>query len=205
MTQRQHARVRLRLPVRLRWVAPVGQQSEVCETRNVSRGGLLVACRKHHEEGFPLWVTFPFNAAAQDVQPEVLARVVRCHALQGTGGNEEIAVHFEGVPRPGNLGDDRKGASVTQNGSARRVSLPIRVRPRHVFWPEEAMTLEVSADRMCFLSNREYSPGETLLVTFVNADAKPWQGSGNIPAEIVGVEKMPHSTSLIITLKRLAY
>jgi len=206
MPQRQHARVRLRLPVRLRWVAPLGQQSEVCETRNVSRGGLLVACHKHHEEGFPLWVTFPFDAASPDTQPEVLARVVRCKPLQGTGEDEEIAVHFEGIPRPGNLRDERKGtsaASAVENGSGRRVSLPIRVRPRHILWPEEAMTIEVSADKMRFVSNREYSPGETLLVTFVNADAKPWPGSGNFPATIVNVEKLPHSNSLMITLERL--
>jgi hypothetical protein len=203
MPQRQHARVRLRLPVRLRWVAPLGQQSEVCETRNVSRGGLLVACHKHHDEGFPLWVTFPFDSKAPDLQPEVLARVVRCQGQRAAnGGDEEIAVHFEGIPRPANF-DERKATSVTANGSGRRVSLPIRVRPRHILWYEEAMTLEVSADKMKFVSNRVYAPGETLLVTFVNSDVKPWQGSANIPATIVDIERLPHSTSLVITVKRL--
>jgi len=205
MSQRQHARVRLRLPVRLRWIAPLGQQSEVCETRNVSRGGLLVACHKHHEEGFPLWVTFPFDAAAPDAQPEVLARVVRSKPLrEADEENEEIAVHFEGIPRPANLADERNATSESLNGSGRKVALPIRVRPRHILWPEEAMTLEVSADKVRFMSNREYAPGETLMVTFVNTDGKPWRGSGNIPATIVNVEKLPHSTSLVITLKRLS-
>ncbi len=204
MQQRLHARVRLRLPVRLRWVAPLGQQSEVCETRNVSRGGLLVACHKHHEEGFPLWVTFPFDAATPEAQPEVLARVVRSRLLRGTAEeSEEIAVHFEGIPQPANIAGDQKPGSTTENGSVRSVSLPIRVRPRHILWPEEAMTLEVSAEKIRFLSNREYAPGETLFVKFVNEDAKPWQGSGNIPAQIVNVERLPHSTSLVITLKRV--
>jgi len=84
----------------------------------------------------------------------------------------------------------------------RTVSVPVRVRPRHIPWHEEAMTVEVSFDRIRFLSNREYELGETLLVTLLNADAKPWQGSGEIPATIEKVEKMPQSSSLIITLKR---
>src|SRR5262249_3148028 len=99
MASRQHARVRMRLPVRLRWIAPRGQQTEICETRNVSKGGLLVACKEHHDEGFPLWVTFPFNATAPGEQTEVLARVMRSTrgADKGTG-HEEIALHFEGMP-----------------------------------------------------------------------------------------------------------
>src|SRR5690242_7998735 len=96
MASRQHARVRLRLPVRLRWIVPPGQQSEICETRNVSKGGLLVACKEHHNEGFPLWVTFPFDAAAPE-QPEVLARVMRSRRAEGNG-HEEIALHFESMP-----------------------------------------------------------------------------------------------------------
>lgn len=204
MQQRLHARVRLRLPVRLRWVAPLGQQSEVCETRNVSRGGLLVACHKHHAEGFPLWVTCPFDAAAPEMQPEVLARVVRSQPLQGTDADREgVAVHFEGFQRPGSSTSKQEPIPKAKNGSARSVALPIRVRPSHILWHEEAMTLEVSEDKIRFLSNREYAPGETLLVTFANDDTKPWQGGRDIPSKIVNVEKQPYSTSLVITLKRL--
>jgi hypothetical protein len=149
-------------------------------------------------------VTFPFDADTPEAQPEVLARVVRCQPLAGTDEeSEEIAVHFEGIPRPSHAAGEPRAASAAGSGSVRSVSLPIRVRPRHILWPEEAMTLEVSADKVRFVSNREYSPGETLFVKFVNEDAKPWQGTGNIPAQIVNVERLPHSTSLVITLKRL--
>jgi hypothetical protein len=205
MQLRQHARVRLRLPIRLRWAAPLGQQSEVCETRNVSRGGLLVACHQHHAEGFPLWVTFPFDPVVTEGQPEVLARVVRCKASREAGADrEEIALHFEGVPRHSNPSASQRESPATRNGSDRSLALPIRVRPQYMPWFEEAMTLEVSAEKLRFVSNRVYEPGETLLVTFASGDAKPWQGSDDIPARIMSVERIPHSTSLVVTLKRVA-
>jgi hypothetical protein len=204
MQQRQHARVRLRLPVRLRWVAPLGQQCEVCETRNVSKGGLLVACTEQHPEGLPLWVTFPFDVASPDNQPEALARVVRRNGTSaGQPEREEIALHFERFPL--NAGDSResKQAIAAKNGSAASVSLPIRVRPRNILWPEEAMTLDVSAELLRFVSNRDYAPGETLLVSFGSADTRPWPGIGETAGKIVRVEKVPQSASLIVTLKRV--
>lgn len=204
MQHRQHARVRLRLPVRLRWVAPLGQQFEVCQTRNVSRGGLLVECKQWHGEGFPIWVTFPFDPGAPDGQPEVLARVVRVrHMETAEAAKEEIALHFEGIPKPIGASNGHKQVSAVRNGPERSVALQIRVRPQHIPWFEEAMTVEVSPDRMRFMSNREYSLGEALLVTFVSNEAKPWLGSGEMLARVVNVEKLPQNSSLVITLTRL--
>ena len=77
MDRREHHRVQLRLPARLRWTTPFGQKTEVCTTVDVSRGGMLVPCREPHAEGMPLWVTFPFDPSLTVGQPEILARVVR--------------------------------------------------------------------------------------------------------------------------------
>jgi PilZ domain len=204
MQHRQHARVRLRLPVRLRWVAALGQQYEVCETRNISRGGLLIECKVQHGEGFPIWVTFPFDPGAPEGQPELLARVVRARHVETNGpAKEEIALHFEGIPNPIGASNGQKQVSVVKDSPERSVALPIRVRPRHVPWFEEAMTVEVSTDRIRFMSNREYPVGEALLVTFVPNEARPWQGSGEMLARVVNVEKLPQSSSLVITLMRL--
>src|SRR5579871_5314020 len=93
MDRREHHRVQLRLPVRLRWTTPFGQKTEVCTTVDVSRGGMLVPSREHHAEGMPLWITFPFDAAMTVGQPEVFARVVRAdavvrgHVRKKTNGN----------------------------------------------------------------------------------------------------------------------
>jgi len=78
MDSREHRRVRMRLPVRLRWTTPFAQKIELAETIDVSRGGLLVSTKVPHTSGVPLWVTFPYDASLGDGQPEMLARIVRC-------------------------------------------------------------------------------------------------------------------------------
>ncbi len=232
MAIRQHARVRLRLPVRLRWIVPLGQQTEICETRNVSKGGLLVACKEHHDEGFPLWVTFPFDASAREQQPEVLARVMRSRHAQGNGAGEEIALHFESMPLVAKFTPEKTAEKTTskpvappppqppeekkenrnetlirigqKNGDLRKMALPIRVRPENIPCFEEAMTAEVSAEEIRFLSHREYLPGEILKVAFVAKDWRPWPGAGEAAAEVVKLEYLPKEAAMLVTLKRVA-
>jgi hypothetical protein len=78
MDSREHRRVRMRLPVRLRWTTPFGQKIEFGETIDVSRSGLLVSTKEPHTSGVPLWVTFPYDSSPGDGQPEMSARIVRC-------------------------------------------------------------------------------------------------------------------------------
>jgi hypothetical protein len=81
MDSREHRRVRMRLPIRLRWTTPLGQKIELGETIDVSRSGLLVSTKESHTPGVTLWVTFPYSAALADGQPEILARVARCNEV----------------------------------------------------------------------------------------------------------------------------
>jgi PilZ domain len=94
MDSRQHRRVRLRLPVRLRWTTPFGQKIELGETIDVSRSGLLVSTREPHTPGVTLWVTFPYDASLSDGQPEILARVARCgevlEVVRTTNAREKV-------------------------------------------------------------------------------------------------------------------
>src|SRR2546423_9344559 len=107
MERREHHRAQLRLPVRLRWSTPFGQRIEVCETLDVSRGGLRVPCGEAHAAGVPLWVTFPYDVSLGDGQPEMLARVVRANGGNGAGTvnarEDATASRFEnenGLERP---------------------------------------------------------------------------------------------------------
>src|SRR5256885_17249724 len=88
MERREHHRAQLRLPVRLRWSTPFGQKTEVCQTLDVSRGGLRVPCAEAHAPGVPLWVTFPYDVSLDDGQPEMLAKVVRASGGNGGGSGE---------------------------------------------------------------------------------------------------------------------
>jgi len=81
MESRQHRRVSMHLPVRLRWTAPFGQKIELGETIDVSRSGLLVSTKESHSPGVTVWVTFPYDASLFDGQPEILARVARCDEM----------------------------------------------------------------------------------------------------------------------------
>src|SRR6266852_8125288 len=94
MDSRQHRRVRMRLPVRLRWTAPFGQKIELADTIDVSRSGLLVSTRESHTPGVTVWVTFPYDASLSDGQPEILARVARCNevleVIRSTNAREKV-------------------------------------------------------------------------------------------------------------------
>jgi len=92
MDWREHHRVQLRIPARLRWKTPLGQTTELCETLNVSRGGLLVPCRENHAPGTPLWITFPYDTTQPFGQPEVLAYVVRSELVA-----MRVAPHYAGA------------------------------------------------------------------------------------------------------------
>jgi len=94
MDSREHRRVRMRLPVRLRWTTPFAQKIELGESIDVSRGGLLVSTKEPHASGVPLWVTFPYDASLGDGQPEMLARIIRCgevlEVLRATNARNKV-------------------------------------------------------------------------------------------------------------------
>jgi hypothetical protein len=84
----------MRLPVRLRWTAPLGQKIELGETIDVSRGGLLVSTKESHTPGETVWVTSPYDASLSNGQPEILARVARCNevleVIRSTNAREKV-------------------------------------------------------------------------------------------------------------------
>jgi hypothetical protein len=203
MQRRLHPRVRLRLPARLRWSAPLGQRMELCETINVSRGGLLLTCKQLHADGLPLWVTFPFDPASTAAQPETLARVVRCAESNGDApARWKVALHFEGtaysIPRQ----NGHYASPPKRNGSGNEISLPIRVRPKTVPWHEDAMTTEVTQDKIKFVTHREYALGERLCVSFVSRIDAPWAGNDEWETQVIGVEMREDSDSLRVTVRK---
>lgn len=231
MDRREHHRVQLRIPTRLRWTTPFGQMTEVCETVNVSRGGILVPCQQNHAAGISLWVTFPYDRSRTFGQPEISARVVRstraAHTVLLPDGREAVPADSEekaAAEFGASDGDYPQGAEtalrfdiashVATNGNGHReierrtsprraLAVPIRVRPEHVPWFEETMTLDFSKEGLRFLSSREYQPGQHLVVSFEDAAASPWAGASDVRSLVVRVDPVAQSPALAVTIYRV--
>jgi hypothetical protein len=204
MPSREHGRVRLRLPVRLRWTTPFGQRSETCESLNVSRGGLLVACQGSHVPGAALWSTFPYDPSMPGSQPEVPTRVLRCYRTANAPVTLRVAMQFERARQAISNGNGH-GPAFERRASARRtLAMPVHVRPERMPWFEEAMTLDVSAEGLRFVSSREYALSDHLLVSFDPRGSAPWHGGTEIRAQIVRVEPLAEGSALAVTVQRLS-
>ena len=205
MDRREHHRVPLRLSARLRWTTPFGQKTEVCETLNVSRNGILVPCEERHAAGVPLWVTFPYDRLLAYAQPEMLARVVRS-ANAGEAASQDgpaAALRFGIGPRWTSNGNGH-GRTVERRGSARRrIAVPVRVRPANVPWFEEAMTVDVSAEGLLFLSNREHEPGSAVFVAFEPSATVQWPTAAESGSVVVRVAQVAQSPSLAVAIRRV--
>ena len=232
MDRREHYRVQLRIPARLRWTTPFGQKTEVCHTLNVSRGGLLVPCDETHAPGMPLWVTFPYDASRPSGQPEILARVVRSASAQqrvysASGGERARSVNAEGpseahglespdethlpaaalrfeiAPRLVSNGNGHRRELERRTSPRRRLALPLHVRPEHMPWFEETMTLDVSTEGLRFLSSREYQTGQHLIVSFEPSASSPWPSAAQFRSLVVRVDPVAQSAALAVTIYRL--
>jgi hypothetical protein len=173
----------------------------------------LVPCQEAHTPGVPLWVTFPYDSSVGDGQPEMLAKVVRVGLWRngngskstGEGCNERVvAVHFALAPRAESTGNGHAKERQRRDGPRRPLALPIRVRPEHIPWFEEAMTLDVSAHGLRFVSNREYREGERLLVCFEPAALAPWPTASESLVRVVRIDGLPENASLAVTIVREA-
>lgn len=222
MDRREYHRAQLNLPVRLRWTTPFGQRTEVCQTQNISRGGLLVPTIEMHQPGVSLWVTFPFDFSLGDGQPEIPAKVVRtkeaqngtAHAkakatfpqerLQQTNGSSKtlLALHFAPIAHSKSNGNARRREQERRSGARLALSLPIRVRPEGIPWFEEAMSIDISANGMRFLSNRDYFAGETLLISFEPSATPPWTGATEFRSRVVRAASGSQAPALEISVSR---
>ena len=186
VARRRNPRAQLHMPVRLRWLGPLGSLLEVSQTLDASRSGLLVHRADSCMVGTRVWVTFPFDPEATDAQPEMAAEVVRVKSTPS--GGHLVALHLE----------TRRSQNVCLVPLERRktprvaLGLPVRVRPANILWPEETMTLEVSEGGLTVESARLCQPGDSIRVQLPNGQ---WTRAGESPAIIVHVEIRPGTAS----------
>ena len=99
-------------------------------------------------------------------------------------------------------GNGKKGVAEKRNGAGKNFALPIRVRPLHIPWHEEAMTTEIAPDKVRFVTNREYTFGERLLVSFVARSDAPWHGDEEWEGEVTGIEIEAGSDAVLVTVRK---
>jgi len=142
----------------------------------------------------------------------MVAKVVRvgpAHNGNGSKSSHEsaskqvVALHFASSSRAQANGNGRAQERERRESPRRALALPVRVRPEHVPWFEEAMTIDVCADGLRFLSSREYQEGERLLVSFEPTASAPWP-TAETGARVVRIEKVPESAALAVTIVREA-
>jgi hypothetical protein len=211
MDRREHHRAQLRLPVRIRWNTPFGQKTEFRKTFDISRGGLLVPCEEAHALGVPLWVTFPYDASMGDGQPEIMAKVVRVasrgqsngsESRDGSANQQAVAMHFALPARASSNGNGHRDGRERREAPRRPLAIPVHVRPESIPWFEEAMTIDISANGLRFLSSREYQEGERLLISFGPTALPPWSTTSECSARVVRIEAVPETASLAISVCR---
>jgi hypothetical protein len=205
MDRREHHRVQLRLPARLRWTTPFGQKTEVCETLNASRQGILVPCQEPHAAGVSLWVAFPYDAALPYGQPEMLARVVRSADASEASSQHgpAAALRFLATSHRSSNGNGHHREFERRASPRCQLAWPIHVRPGNIPWFEEAMTADVSADGMSFLTSREYERGLQLFISFEPTALVPWPAGNEFCSVVVRVERVAQSPSLTVAIRRL--
>lgn len=202
MDRRKHGRVQMRLPVRIRWLSPFRLQEEVQQTEDVSRGGLKISISVSAVAGTHVWVTYPYDSSVPEGQPEMLVRIVRCHPRAGGGatlaGKYETLVSLTGAAEYGRT-------FLAERRASRRwpVAMRVRVRPEHLPWFDEVMTLDFSDEGLRFLSCREYEPGTPVVVVCGGTSAGPWQARGEFPAIVARAVEAQGSSELDISVSRL--
>jgi hypothetical protein len=127
-------------------------------------------------------------------------------ALQSPDGSVAaiVALRFEIAPRQRSNGNGNGyHREVERRASARQqLAVPIQVRPEHVPWFEETMTIDCSAEGLKFRSNREYSPGEYLVISFESVDTSPWQVAVELVLMVARVERVSESPTLNVAVCR---
>jgi hypothetical protein len=201
--RRRHPRALLSLPVRLRWLGPLGLETEISETLDVGRGGILVSSREPRAEGELAWVTFPFDAGAANAEPETPAHVSRAKTTPSGG-------HLAGIA----LADCATHSRATGNsisslitpvksqycGAERRrhprtrLALLIRIRGADPAWPEDTMTVDISRRGLQFCTLRVHDRGGAVTLALPRS---PWLSGGDRRARVARIASHPSDPRLL--------
>lgn len=201
---RRFRRTPLVVGVRLRWAGALGLETETSETRDTSRGGILVASGRERRAGSPVWVTLPFAQGENACVPEFPAHVAYSY-FTASGAvrvgiafneNESHQAHTNGNGHKNGARSNarfslwqRAKVAIFGHEEKRRferatVAVPILVRREDSPWPDEAISVNLSAGGFEFCSRQIYAPGEKLEAEVPDGR---WAGAGRHVARVLRV------------------
>ena len=215
---RQFPRIPLVVRVRLRWAGALGLETEVTETRDTGRGGMLVKSEHERRAGTPVWVTFPFNPDEADCLPEFPAHVA--YSQFTASGDVRVGIAFDashGAAAHSRHIGNGNGAGHNGNGSlwsrAKRaifgieerrrcervaLALAINVRREDSPWPDEAISVNLSAGGAEFCSRQIYEVGARIEVELPEGR---WAVSGKHAARVLRVADQEGSMLQNVTVE----
>lgn len=176
--RRKHPRAQLQVPVRIRWRGPLGMRLEIARSLDVCRSGLLVERAERCEVRSRVWVISPFDARAA-VQPETPGHIARVHSNNGGPSHVAIALEIASPAVHRSVADERRRFPRVA------FALPIFIRPFDSPWPEESMTMDLSAGGARFSSSRIFVRGDSLLARITWGD---WDRQGEVRGRVVRVQ-----------------
>jgi hypothetical protein len=131
-------------------------------------------------------------------EPEILAHVLRVE--RRAAGGSFVAIRFD----PSALAGAAAKPPVERRFLPRTViGVPIAVRAPSCPWPEETMTLDLSADGLSFVTPRIYKVGDTLKVAMgLGVTPAGWGSHGEVAARVVrvapaSVSPAPESSAML--------
>jgi PilZ domain len=178
---RRHPRARVRLPVRIRWRGPLGLQTEVAQTLDLSRNGVLVPASESWSEHTRFWVTVPYDAQdTTGLQPEMPARLVRI--ARARSGAHLAALHLQ-LPHSGIR------SKIDERRSSPRLpfALPITIRRDGAYAAESTMTLDLSYVGVRFEATRFYAADDFV---HVHIPSGSWAERGEIPGRVLRIDPL---------------
>jgi hypothetical protein len=167
--------------VRIRWRDAFGLQSEIAQSLDLSRNGVLVPGNQSWSHHTRFWVTLPYDASdTTGLQPEMPARMVR--AVHTHSGQLHAALHFQ-LPHSG----IRSKFEERRSSPRLPFSLPVTIRRDGAYAAEVTMTIDLSYVGVRFEATRFYAADDFV---HVHIPSGSWAERGEIPGRVLRIDSI---------------
>ncbi len=167
--------------MRIRWRDAFGLQTQIAQTLDLSRNGVLVPGNEAWSNHTRFWVTLPYDADdTTGLQPEIPARMVR--TAHTHSGQLHAALHLQ-LPPSGirSKFDERRSSPRLP------FALPVTIRRDGAYAAEVTMTIDLSYVGVRFEATRFYAADDFV---HVHIPSGSWAERGEIPGRVLRIDSI---------------